>query len=437
MANTQLLQGDSSRTRLMRLDTAELLTRLFYLERSLIISQAGWLPRVERIDVKAALARVLWEQSLSADNFRNRVFELRYPSRLITPDQHQKVVGLFDAARNAPSSEAFILALGTVLLPAMNNAYHQFLELSDKLSDGPTLFLLKHALLDRSDQIADLRKLATEMFKEHPEQQEEAEKWTTMLNHKLGEPETGFLFSDQEELTSFNLPGSQPFELVTTPGRDSRFQSCRFYWPHIYDSGYPSDEGVQLQLRSAVGHLNEVWAAEICAANLYNFGNELGWEYIRDLARWTYDESRHSLMGLQRLLEWGFQPDELPLGNYIYLAACRDEPIYGLGMIFYFETKYIHRGQERIKLFKNYHDQSSRHDYEFDWADETFHAEYGNRWLRELIERGISPLKDINDIRKRCEELIVQEVATATENEKQAVKTIAKNMLDKARQVLG
>ena len=71
----------------------------------------------------------------------------------------------------------------------------------------------------------------------------------------------------------------------------------RYYWPHIVDSDFPASDGIHLQMRSAIGHLNEVWASEICAVNLYNFADTLGWEFVRDLARWTYDEGRHCLMG--------------------------------------------------------------------------------------------------------------------------------------------
>ena len=82
METHALLKVDVSRARLMRWDTAEILTRLFFLERSLIVSQAGWLPTARRLDVKASLARTLWEGALTADSLQNRVFELRYPSRL-------------------------------------------------------------------------------------------------------------------------------------------------------------------------------------------------------------------------------------------------------------------------------------------------------------------------------------------------------------------
>src|SRR5206468_2761608 len=148
----------------------------------------------------------------------------------------------------------------------------------------------------------------------------------------------------------------------------------------------PYGEGLGLQLRSAVSHLNEVWAVETGGAILQAFAETLGWEFILDAARWTYDESRHCRMGWQRLSDWGFTPAEMPLGSYIYDAARGQDPIYRLGMLYFFETKNIRHKPERVKKFTRVGDDVSRHDMDFDWADETIHAAYGTRWLTRLLE---------------------------------------------------
>ena len=46
------------------------------------------------------------------------------------------------------------------------------------------------------------------------------------------------------------------------PARDPRYFASSFYWPDVLDPAYPYGEGVALQLRSAVSHLNEVWAVD-------------------------------------------------------------------------------------------------------------------------------------------------------------------------------
>ncbi len=120
------------------------------------------------------------------------------------------------------------------------------------------------------------------------------------------------------------LPPSRvhnPLSFPICPARDPRYWSCRFYWPDIIDPEFPYGEGLLLQLRSAVSHLNEVWAVEHGGIILSEFSEVLPWEWIHDAARWTYDESRHCRMGQNRLAAWGFDPSEMPLGSYIYESA--------------------------------------------------------------------------------------------------------------------
>ena len=90
-------------------------------------------------------------------------------------------------------------------------------------------------------------------------------------------------------------------------------------------------------------------------------------------------------MGYQRLMSWSFKPAEISLGTYIYESASGQDPIYRLGMLYFFENKNIRHKPARAQLFHDYGDAVSEHDMDFDWADETMHAGYGRHWLRELL----------------------------------------------------
>ena len=152
---------------------------------------------------------------------------------------------------------------------------------------------------------------------------------------------------------------------------------------------------------------------------------ELGWEFTRDAARWLYDETRHMLMGMRRLERWGFEPGQIPLGGYIYEACAGQDPIYRLGMLGYFETKNIGRKRERADAFHAMGDLTSEIDMEFDWADETLHAEYGRRWLRRLLEvRGEDP-ESWPAVLERCEELVAERIARATPEDLERIRACA------------
>jgi hypothetical protein len=66
---------------------------------------------------------------------------------------------------------------------------------------------------------------------------------------------------------------------------------------------------------------------------------------------------------------------------------------------------------------------------EFDWADETLHAEYGRRWLKGLLElRGEDP-ESWPAVLERCEELVAARVAEATDEDRDRITRAAEALL--------
>jgi len=352
----------------IRFDTAQALTRLFYREQSVVLACGGWTPRVAPLDHKAELARTAWESALAADGLRERVFELRYPSRFLDEQAEEPAAASPDDLRT--------------LVAGLRDDYAAYLEAADELADGPSIRIVAAALSDKQRQEAALA----------------------------------------------------PVELTDEdPARDARYFASSFYWPDVLDPTYPYGEGIALQLRSAVSHLNEVWAVDTAGRILHELSPELGWEFTSDAARWLYDESRHMLMGADRLARWGFEPAQIPLGGYIYEACAGRDALYRLGMLGYFETKNIGRKRERARAFHEMGDMTSETDMEFDWADETLHAEYGRRWLRRLLEaRGTDP-ESWPAVLEECERLVQARVARATSDDLERIRTCADDLIASAR----
>src|SRR5215475_164501 len=139
------LPGENPRARRMRLDTASILKRFFFCEKLLIIGQAGWLVSIAPLGIKTMLPRVFWEDAMTAHALRERVFELRYPSRLMLIGEDAPLIDVFQEAVNAPSAEAYLLTLARVLKPALLRAYRQYIEEGDNIADGPTLRFVRFA----------------------------------------------------------------------------------------------------------------------------------------------------------------------------------------------------------------------------------------------------------------------------------------------------
>src|SRR5467141_919431 len=164
------LSSPQPRARWMRLDTAQLLKRFFFCERSLLVSEAAWIPAVAPLEIKTGMARFLWQNAETAHALRNRVFELRFPSRLLEEEgADHALVELFSAVKDSPSVPAFLLSVGKVLLPALRDSYQSYLTASDSIADGPTHRFLSLALIEKLDQIATFERWAQSEISRNPE----------------------------------------------------------------------------------------------------------------------------------------------------------------------------------------------------------------------------------------------------------------------------
>jgi hypothetical protein len=430
------LRGEQPRARWKRLDTAQILKRFFFCERSLIVGASAWIPHLQDLDLKMAVPYFCWQNAETANDLRERVFELRFPSRMMDHEGADRpLAALLAEIRNAPTAAAFLTAWGSVTLAALRDAYREFLDHSDPLADAPTYRFLELSLREKEKQIAILRGWAAQESAKDLANRTLTENWIAGLSSQLAF--LGGIGTDtappEVELTP--ITGSRSVSIPDLPARDPRYWPCRFYWPDIIDAEFPYGEGLLLQLRSAVSHLNEVWAVEHGGIILSAFSDVLPWEWIHDAARWTYDESRHCRMGQNRLTAWGFDPSEVPLGSYIYESAKGAEPIYRLGMLYFFETKNIGRKPERTAVFKEIGDEASEHDMDFDWADETIHATYGNRWLRALHELNPEKYPAAAQVRDDCEFLVKSTIASASAAERSAITERAGSMIQRANEL--
>ena len=384
----------STQTLRERVDTAQVLTRFHFVSRAIALACGGWIAATPRLETKAELARTAWQQTLAGDAFRERVFELRYPNRFLEEGSDAPLIRVVEAGIDAPDADAFREGLSGALLLDYAQRLGGFLAATDELDDGPSYRIAQQALRDTEEQ-------------------------TVVLGDRDLRPRKGSWAAElAEALDGLQPPAGTPFRLAEQPARDDAYFPSSFYWPDAIVPGYPYGEGVALQVRSAVSHLNEVWAVDTAGAILHGLAPELGWEWIRDAGRWTYDEARHMLMGKRRLEAWGLPAERIPLGGYIYEACAGQDPLYRLGMLGYFETKNIGRKRERAAAFHAMGDTTSETDMEFDWADETLHAEVGRRWLKDLLKRRGEDPEAWPSVLERCEQLVAARVAQATDEER-------------------
>ena len=361
---------------------AKVLKRFYFLQRQMVLMQAGWLPGTPNLETKLALAEGIWQDALITGQLRQRVLELRYPERRIDLEDDESLLAVIKKLQDAPSGADFYHALQKTLKPFVRSLYSTYLEVTDLLDDGPTVRILGHALFDIEQQHRNYTRSADG----NPNGLHSA--WQAAVHRLISGMECSTIatgISCDPLQAPAPLTGGVPFVIARHAARDKRFAHPAFAWPDRLNPARGAGQGLELQVRAAVHHLNEVWATEMAAAVLYDLAEEAPPEFLEDAARWCFDESRHCRMGYMRLKEFGYQPTEIPVDSFSYDAGADLDPLARLGIIFYFETTYIHTKSERTKIFAEFGDSLSSHDMDYDWADELIHTHYGNKWLTFFI----------------------------------------------------
>lgn len=421
----------------MRLDAGASLKRFHFLEQALVRSCAAWIPSVHLLETKALLARVAWECALTGDALRERVFELRFPSRLMEIGPDASLVASFRHSVDAPTPVAFLDALGKVLLPSLRDAQQSYLDVADVLADGPTERFLRLSIAEKERAIEQLAAHCDDQRAISGAANDETDRhWLALTREAVAAPWGLAIAEPSAQTATEDVLQATAHRVPDEPARDPRYYPCSFYWPDTLDPEYGYGSGIRLQLRSAISHLNEVWAVEVAGATLYELSDLLGWEFMVDAARWTYDEARHMMMGQRRIAAWGLAPENVPLGRYIYDAsAAGGDPLYRIGMLGFFETKNIGKKNTRAAAFEAMGDELSQRDMQFDWADETIHAEYGRRWLKRLLElRGRSP-EEYATVLEQCEALVRQRIERIEPGELEELRALAERLVEQSQQL--
>lgn len=394
-----------------RVDNASsYLKRCYIVERQLMRTLAAWFVETSQWDFKRQLAQHMWETSLHADALRTRILELRYPRRDVDKKYDKAVLHLMSESAKANDTNEFVGGIYGVLIPALLETYQAYLNFTDTLDDAPTTFMLRHIIADKQAQIEQNRQLVDTVEPTLWDTTSEWQNYLTQTIKSIGG--IAGLDSKTDMPNNHACTGRADYDVTRQVQRDSRWRSALFHLPHEnkYDvDGRKAwarieqlDKRVAMQVWSAISHFNEIWAAEVVAASMWDFDKQ-PWDFYLDLARWAWDETRHSTMGYRALKGWGWDvPDLIPWGNALYNALGPMPPIQRLALLYFYEEGLLRAGTKQIELriLESAQDDGSAQDMDFDWADEAIHVGYGFKWLRHLLgddQAGREQLKELTD----------------------------------------
>jgi len=371
-----------------------LLNRYRFVAHELLRILAGWLPRTATFELKCELGRSIWESAVHVNAFYLRLREIQSPA--FQPPDDDALLTLMRELPHAPDEFALALGVYQVLTPALITALATHETATFPNSDQPSVYALRHALLDlRAQQVRvePLLAAAARTGLITPA----ARRWQKYLAQLLAAAGGVNGLARRPARTPAAPAGRTEFQAPREAERDARFtQRAADLAAMPGEDDYDAHTVEEFERYST-----EMLAAETVALVLYSVRG-MPWEFEYDTARHLYDEVRHCLMGYEWMRTHGMDPFQSPQYLHIFKWRSQFPPVMQYCLLTMGNEvhafPYRHR---RVEAHQKSGDRLSEQFVRYDIADETQHVRFGHRWLPELLKHTgetRSPKKYIKDV---------------------------------------
>jgi len=337
----------------------------------------GWLPGIERWEVKHAVALHLWEDARHSQALRLRLWELRVPD----PDRGLgvDVAAVMRSVASAQSDHVFLAGAYSVFKRALIDAYRRYLAMTSSIYDAPTVAALKTLLLEKEAQLEWARRLLEELL-DSGAKRRDAERWMSYVAELLA-AHGGVDGSEARREVPIPLPGYAlllPFDVAR---RDVRFALDA---PPLAEP--QEQDALASTLFQFANYGAEMQAAETLGSLLWETEG-MPWDFYFDLARHCTDEARHSKLGEVRLAQLGHHLSDFPhtTGNYAWRQLVDPLRRY-CALTFVIEADSFAYKHQSYQRYLERGDQESATAVLYDIMDETLHVRWGKRWVPALMK---------------------------------------------------
>jgi len=401
--------------------TVQRLAEWQYLEMSLHRMLCGWGRNLCDWEDKVALARHVWDQAECVRRLRDRL--VQFPGtvgnlELPVSDRFQHFA---NAVLLAPSFEDAVDGIFQDYVNWLVQSYLEYAESAHPVHDAPTLAVISEIVRTKEQMRLWLR----DYRRRHPHSASSA--YRAALQERASECRGGNLDVDSPARpvgvgTSFRPALRAAHPAGTTPTVD--------IMPAL-EAHFSHDVEIR-RLFWCYGYLLEMNLAEEQLIWLYD-AHEMPWDYIQDVTRHMWDESRHGDSGHSRLLDFGISIQEIGFPYYDQkhwgclnptVAEGQASPMapqdlydaaFFIGMVA--ETGHFTVKHEAYDDFKAGGDLESAEMMLFDIIDETTHVQYAHRWLPLLAERaGVANMDFRVEGAKQREKLLLEATERADAN---------------------
>ena len=356
--------------------------RFAYAAERLMFLQAAHIISTPERDVKVLLARLQYENSQYASQFKARLPELRVSKKKAhqAPDASLQIV--FDEAMYAANTVELLAGLTKVFKPALLEAYRRYIGETNGLADYPTVRILKTVIAEVEEGLC-LLEAAYHDVVDTPEKEAEAADWSVTLCDLLAAAGgiDGIGEVNLDALQPVRAP--KPYLIPKQLTRDDTF-------PRVWDIIHVENERVEERLMQMIAtRLGETTIAEALGFVLYEMKDQ-PWEFYADISRHLWDEMRHSVFGEAAAEDIFDERSAMPIRDWESAYLFKMDPLELYAMLFGVEAglmKYPPGKREEFEFCRD----AARHPLmttlqDFDWADEVLHVHIARRRLKEWFD---------------------------------------------------
>lgn len=356
--------------------------RFAYAAERLMFLQAAHIISTPERDVKVLLARLQYEDSQYASQFKARLPELRVSKKKAyqAPDASLQIV--FDEAMYAANTVELLAGLTKVFKPALLEAYQRYINETNGLADYPTVRILKTVIAEVEEGLC-LLEAAYHDVVDTLKKEAEAETWSRTL-HNLLAAAGGIDGTDEVNHDTLRpVRATAPYLIPKELTRDDTF-------PRVWDIIHVENERVEERLMQMIAtRLGETTIAEALGFVLYEIRDQ-PWEFYADISRHLWDEMRHSVFGEAAAEDIFDERSAMPIRDWESAYLFRMDPLELYAMLFGVEAglmKYPPGKREEFEFCRD----AARHPLmttlqDFDWADEVLHVHIARRRLKEWFD---------------------------------------------------
>ncbi len=371
------------------------LLRFFYFERRLAQALGSWTLAIPEFEVKVETGRHIFYHADAANTLRTRLNEQEQSLKTIDAFRDEPIDRLIDEMLSAADAPELLVGVHQVVGRALSIAYRHHIDLTDPVTDAPTIRAMKRILVDYESMLQWVD-AAVAAYIEGGVDESRLTAWRWHLQQLLGSIGGVSGVDPLVEPPSHVRTADRPYERGTVPQRDSRFTT--FHHTGDYDVAdgkerFPKDTYENLRLRFIRTQRDEVDAIEAFGTFLWDI-RFIDFQAEYDLARVTWDEARHTEIGHRALLASGYDPYELP--NRLTGSTCRGpmEPAYAMAEINLFgEVGVLKTINSLIDKARDENDTVLAHIADFIRSDERTHVRKGQHILRCMTDLGNQELE--------------------------------------------